>query len=334
MKMSFFYKATIVAGLLWSSTVICGLAQTASHSCPDYISPGTLTVSCQFARPVGTTNLELLCVLTLPDGWVVNEEGLIGQGGPALDIDGKTILFTGSLTANPLSFSYEVIVPSEQSGPQEIVADFYYRLRGESMKVIRATPDPLVIDDSLRTLQVISAYGTATPAVGVHTNLSGSVLTASVSEYATLGATQYVCTGWAMTGNAPASGTTNSLTMTHTADAVLTWNWAIDNISPSVEGEVKMTGWRTRANVLPEENLLSHASDPDGDTVTLTSVDTTSAYGGTITRLNGVLTYTPPKHTDAVLDSFTYTVEDGRGGSAKGVVNIKVYYGGSAIRVF
>ena len=37
--------------------------------------------------------------------------------------------------------------------------------------------------------------------------------------------TQFVCTGWTLTGNAPASGNTNSMIMTHTNNAVLTWLW-------------------------------------------------------------------------------------------------------------
>jgi M6 family metalloprotease-like protein len=75
------------------------------------------------------------------------------------------------------------------------------------------------------TLSIASPYGTAQPAVGTYTNDYGTVLTNSVSTPDTRGATQYVCRGWSMTGNAPASGTTNVLTMTHTNNAALAWQW-------------------------------------------------------------------------------------------------------------
>ena len=57
-----------LVGLLAGSSVH---AQTATHSCSGYSSPGTATVSNQFARPVGTTNIELICVISPPSGWTV-----------------------------------------------------------------------------------------------------------------------------------------------------------------------------------------------------------------------------------------------------------------------
>jgi hypothetical protein len=75
------------------------------------------------------------------------------------------------------------------------------------------------------TLQVVSTYGTPTPTVGIYSNVSGSVLTNFVTAIDLRGQTQFVNTGWALTGNGPTSGTTNSMIMTHTNNAVLTWNW-------------------------------------------------------------------------------------------------------------
>jgi DNA-binding beta-propeller fold protein YncE len=75
------------------------------------------------------------------------------------------------------------------------------------------------------TLQVVSTYGTPTPTVGIYSNVSGSVLTNFVNLTDLRGQTQFVNIGWALTGNGPTSGTTNSMIMTHTNNAVLTWNW-------------------------------------------------------------------------------------------------------------
>ena len=316
----------------WSQTY------QASHACAGYTSPGTITVSCQFDY-TNTNAFDLFSWrATLPAGWVA--VAATGGGYLSWDIyewDGDYYLSpngTPPQGVSQVTFTYTIAVPAGQSGPKNIAGEAEYWFRGmRDPNYVQATPDPFVIDSHCR-LQVISQYGSPSPAVGVHTNLIGTLLSPSVAALAYAGPTQYVCTGWSMTGHEPASGTGNSFSMTVTNAAVLTWNWAVDNIAPTVDGEARMTGYRTRANVLTEASLLSHASDPDGDPVTLTAVDATSACGGTITRQNGVLTYTPPKLTDAVLDSFTFTVEDGRGGSATGVVNVKVNYGGSAIRVF
>lgn len=83
------------------------------------------------------------------------------------------------------------------------------------------------------TLTVISEHGTGTPPAGlppwgiVYTNAYGTVLTNSISVMEMFGTTtQYVNTGWSMIGNEPLSGTTNTMGMVHTNDAVLTWNWS------------------------------------------------------------------------------------------------------------
>jgi subtilisin-like proprotein convertase family protein len=68
--------------------------------------------------------------------------------------------------------------------------------------------------------------------------------------------------------------------------------------------------------------LLANASDADGDTLNI-SVSSSSASNATITVVGGWVRYTPPAgFTNA--DSFTYTVTDGRGGSATGTVTVAV----------
>ena len=91
------------------------------------------------------------------------------------------------------------------------------------------------------TIEIASAYGVPDPAPGTYTNDYGMVLTNSVSTPDEDGGTQYVCTGWAMTGNEPASGSTNVVIMTHTNDAVLTWQWTTNywlDTAAGAHGEV------------------------------------------------------------------------------------------------
>lgn len=77
----------------------------------------------------------------------------------------------------------------------------------------------------LYSLDIVSEQGTGTPQVGTYTNVIGTLLTNSVTLVETLGGTQYVNVGWTMTGNDPATGITNAMSMSHTNDAVLTWLW-------------------------------------------------------------------------------------------------------------
>ncbi|GAA0724909.1 hypothetical protein GCM10009105_37940 [Dokdonella soli] len=68
-------------------------------------------------------------------------------------------------------------------------------------------------------------------------------------------------------------------------------------------------------------NVLANDSDPDGDTLTVTAVST-PAHGSAAVAANGV-TYTPATGYLGA-DSFTYTISDGRGGTATATVHITV----------
>lgn len=67
----------------------------------------------------------------------------------------------------------------------------------------------------------------------------------------------------------------------------------------------------TIVNQSKDFNPLENDSDPDGDTITLVSVDTSNALG-TVTDIqaDGSMTYTPPANWCGT-DTFTYTITDG-----------------------
>ena len=100
------------------------------------------------------------------------------------------------------------------------------------------------LDSSLIVrLEIISEHGTGTPPTGVYFNVSGSLLTNSITASETLGGTQYVNVGWSMIGNDPVAGVTNSMTMVHTNDAVLTWLWSTNYLlNASAVGNGMVTG--------------------------------------------------------------------------------------------
>jgi len=71
-------------------------------------------------------------------------------------------------------------------------------------------------------------------------------------------------------------------------------------------------------------NVLTNDSDPDGDTLTVSNYDVTSAEGGTVDCTTaGLCTYTPPAGFNGT-DTFTYTISDGRGGTDTATVTVMV----------
>ena len=76
-------------------------------------------------------------------------------------------------------------------------------------------------------------------------------------------------------------------------------------------------------------DVLANDSDPDHDSLSLTNVSDPT-HGSA--QINGsTITYTPDAGF-AGDDSFTYTIEDGRGGSVEGGVSVTVSAGASTIR--
>jgi hypothetical protein len=73
-------------------------------------------------------------------------------------------------------------------------------------------------------------------------------------------------------------------------------------------------------------NLLGNDIDVDGDTLSVTAAgqtDSTSMRGGTVLLSGGVVTYAPEANFVGE-DSFSYTVDDGQGGTATATVSITV----------
>ena len=80
------------------------------------------------------------------------------------------------------------------------------------------------------SFRIISEHGFISPA-GVPALYAGIVLTNAVLSPQIVDPTQYICTGWSMTGNEPLIGSTNYFVMTLTNSAVLTWSWSTNKLT-------------------------------------------------------------------------------------------------------
>lgn len=77
------------------------------------------------------------------------------------------------------------------------------------------------------------------------------------------------------------------------------------------------------ANQASTVDVLTNDTDANGDALAVRSVSAASAQGGTATLVGGVVTYTPPTGFRGT-DTFTYVVEDSRGGTDTATVTVTV----------
>jgi large repetitive protein len=95
------------------------------------------------------------------------------------------------------------------------------------------------------------------------------------------------------------------------------FSWTVTNPPPVAVGDVAATPEDFPVNI----NVLANDSDPDGDTL---SVTTASAANGTVVILpDGSIDYTPGPDFNGT-DIITYTISDGNGGTATATVTVTV----------
>ncbi len=130
----------------------------------------------------------------------------------------------------------------------------------------------LLLEKPTFTLTIQPTRGSASPAVGVYTNIAATILTNTMSSPDERGATQFVCAGWVMTGNTPMSGQTNRMVMTITNDAVLTWLWTTNYwlaTAHGTNGSVNVgTGWQpsgATTQITATANQYFHFANWGGD---------------------------------------------------------------------
>ena len=69
-------------------------------------------------------------------------------------------------------------------------------------------------------------------------------------------------------------------------------------------------------------DVLSNDSDPDGDALSIVSVDTTGLQGTVVINDDGTLTYTPPRGVYMLDEHFSYTVTDPYGATSTAIVSV------------
>jgi hypothetical protein len=93
--------------------------------------------------------------------------------------------------------------------------------------------------------------------------------------------------------------------------------------TPPVAGPVTLYRGIAGGVQVPISNLLTNASDADGDGITFVGVSATSANGGTVATNEGWVFYTPAPGSTST-DTFTYLVTDGWCAPVAGTVTVNI----------
>ncbi len=95
-------------------------------------------------------------------------------------------------------------------------------------------------------LWVLSPHSAVGPVVQAITNDKSSVVTNTMDGFVVQGQTQFVCSGWALAGNLPASGAGTNAIFTQTNNAVLVWNWNTNYWLDTPAGQATpSSGWQS-----------------------------------------------------------------------------------------
>jgi hypothetical protein len=138
--------------------------------------------------------------------------------------------------------------------------------------------------------------------------------------------------GWRMTGLVlPANGQLRARGRTASGyygassgliEQTVTYSPLDRNTAPAFAGYTVTTPYQTPA-VISFRKLLANASDADGDPLTVSAAEASSANKGSIARRADSLLYTPATGASGA-DTFSVTVADGRGGTVTGPVTVTI----------
>ncbi len=317
-------------------------ANTVVRTLPSHYNPGQPLTVTLAATPIDT-GVVYAVEEGVPEGWTI---GSISQGGvwdvasrkvkwgpffdasatprtltyqatPPADLFG-TVTFAGTarFDQSPLSISGDSKLANAPASVVRTLPDRY--LPGVPFQVaLRASPVPGVVTYAIEetvpagwTVGALSDGGVWDArnqklkwGPFLDRNLRTLVYTATAPPTAA-GTNTFAGYGWFNTESLTIDGT-NAIGLDHPPIAVAdALNWPLTNLFK-----------------FPASLLLANDTDADNDFLSLTAVSPQSAQGGTVTLDWPWISYTPPIGFIGI-DTFSYTVADGYGGSATATVTL------------
>jgi hypothetical protein len=105
------------------------------------------------------------------------------------------------------------------------------------------------------------------------------------------------------------------------------------NLPPVAVDDPGLAATRDTPVTIAAASLLANDSDPNGDVLTITAVNPASHGTVTLNTQNSTITFTPDAGYVGAA-GFSYTISDGRGGTASANVGLSVTAPGSAVSLF
>ncbi len=254
--------------------------------------------------------------------------------GNDTDVDAGTML-TASLVANGSngtatlasdgSFTYTPNADFNGTDSFTYTASDGTAVSNVATVTIAVTPKndaPVAVNDSATTDEDTAVSGNV---LGNDTDVdAGTMLTASLVANGSHGIATLASDGsFTYTPNADFNGT-DSFTYT-ASDGTAVSNVATVTIAVTSKNDAPIAvndSTTTAENTAVTIAVLANDSDPDGGTLSVTSV-TTPAHGTAGLNAGGTVTYTPAANYNGG-DSFSYTISDNQGGSATATVSVTV----------
>jgi len=235
----------------------------------------------------------------------------------------------------PKSVNYTALALDLEAGTHEICVTAYcsdplgsnHATQCETVEIIAQQP-PVAVDDTYSTSEDTSLIISAPGVLNNDTDPNGDTLTVTSNTNPSHGTvTQNSDGSLTYTPNANFCGVdsyTYTISDGHggTDTATVTINVACINDQPDAQDDTYNTSEDTPLTVNPDDGVLANDTDPDGDTLTVTS-NTAPGHGTVTQNSDGSLTYTPNANFCGV-DSYTYTISDGHGGTDTATVLINV----------
>ncbi len=187
-----------------------------------------------------------------------------------------------------------------------------------NVTVIPGNQPPIAVDDS-----VTLSSGKRIPVIDNDTDSDGDLLTIISVTPAQHGRTNVAPEN--RVGYVPNPGFIGTDSFTYTIDdghghtATATVNVTVTappvNHAPDAVEDAPSTNYTEAITI----DVLANDTDPDGDTLTVTSI-TQPTFGTTVLNANGTVTFDPQGHIGSI--TFSYTISDGHGGTDSTVVTI------------